>query len=676
MTLRQEKLPQKKMELDLYFNMANDALESNDIQKALNLSNIGLEKAELENDGNWKQKFSALKSQIKGKSLKVGTTKENLISIKGIGKSGAEKLKAAGIDTIEKLANTSVTQLSSIEGIGPKIAKNYSEAAKLSLKTTNLGDFSDSKTENDEESVDTIISRFSLVKKGGPKMTTNLREPVKSIIEADGGEIDLPSEELFDKETLKTRLNEYPTSKTHKSIANTIPVEDIEFEEFEPESDFKAEEFEEAIQKQMPQIEPEIDFQEYKTSPIAVQTKTASKKDNINQEVLTNKELFEFSESVYGELDEYGFHVIKKTPNLNNIFRGIDILAVKLVQVSESQKLVYMLPLKISRVIGKLIVSMGGIDYKSNDTKITSAIRQKPQSYAKSLEKVNETILNDIICEGNLFNFLNKYLKLNLSIEKTISNRKLFFHSGPIQYKILVEPILISKNSVGFSEKIIPFAYQKGTNIHIVELKQFSALLQFLDQKCVLIEKHSENQNLIKSYEKSTDTFIRELRISSSPFAVIGIVFLLVLLFQGFFMLKIIINLAFGAVGVYVLALAYPYLKFYLKKSEIHKEFMTSNNRRTKNLDESSLTFISEELSPKLMSQFSYECVDKNENFQVIDKIEQDNTNNFLANKEIMRNVKRTDFFEKDKEEKSKNNGRSKLQSKMSQKYGNFLEGD
>ena len=127
--------------------------------------------------------------------------------------------------------------------------------------------------------------------------------------------------------------------------------------------------------------------------------------------------------------------------------------------------------------------------------------------------------------------------------------------------------------------------------------------------------------------------------------------------------------MAFGALGVYVLALAYPYLKFYLKKSEIHKEFMIPNHRRNKNLDESSLTFISEELSPKLMSQFSYECVDVNNDFQVIAKIEQDNTNNFLVNKEIRRSVKETNFFEKDKEEKSKNNGRSKLQSKMSQKY-------
>jgi len=647
MTVRQEKSSQKKMELDLYFNMANQAFESNNIQEALNLSNKGLEKAELEDDGNWKRKFSTLKAQIKGQSLKVGTAKENIILLKGIGKSGAEKLNAAGIDTIEKLANVSVTRLSSIEGIGPNRAKSYSETAKSHIKTINLGDFSDS----------------------------------ESLIEADEVEIDLPSEEGFENETLETELNEDPTSKTHKSIASTLSVEDIkleEFEEFDTESSFEIEELEEVIQKQIPQneIEPEITFQDFKTSPIAVQTKTANKKDNIEQEILTNKELFEFSETVYGELAEYGFHIIKKTPNLNDIFKGINILAVKLVQVSESLKLIYILPLKISRMIGKLIVSMGSIDYKSNNLKLTPGIRQKPQSYAKNLEKVNTTILNDIACEGNLFNFLNKHLKLNLRIEKTITNRKLFFHSGAFQYKIFVEPILISKNSVGFSEKLIPFAYQKGTNIHIVELKQFSALLQFLNQKYVLIEKHGEDQNLIKYYEKSTDNFIRELRISSSPFAVIGIVFLLVLLFQGFFMLRIIINLAFGALGVYVLALGYPYLKYYLKKSEIHKEFITPPNHRKQNLDESSLTFISEELAPKLMSQFSYECVDENNDFQVIDKIEQESTNNFLANKEIRRNVKRTDFFEKDKEEKSKNNGRSKLQSKMSQKYGNFLEGD
>ncbi len=382
MTVRQEKLPTKKIGLDLYFNMASEALESNDIQKALTISNKGLKQAELEDNGNWKRKFSTLQAQINNESLNVGTAKENIMLIKGIGKSGAEKLNTAGLDTIEKLANASVTRLSSIEGIGPTSAKNISEAAKSYMKTTNLGNFSDS----------------------------------ESIIEADEDEIDLSSEEGFENETLKTELNEYTTSKTHKSIASTLSVEDIEpdeFEEFDDESDFEPEEFVEVIQKQIPQkeIEPEINFQEYKTSPIAVQTEIANKKDTINQEALTNKELFEFSETVYGELAESGFHIIKKTPILNDIFRGIDILAVKLVQVSESLKLVYILPIKISRMKGKLIVLMGGIDYKSNNTKINVAIRQKPQSYAKNLEKVNGAILNDIMCEGNLFNKFYKEKK-------------------------------------------------------------------------------------------------------------------------------------------------------------------------------------------------------------------------------------------------------------------------
>ena len=57
----------------------------------------------------------------------------------------------------------------------------------------------------------------------------------------------------------------------------------------------------------MPQdeIEPEITFHKYKTSPITVEKKIVAKKDDIKREALATKELTEFSQTVYRKLAEW-----------------------------------------------------------------------------------------------------------------------------------------------------------------------------------------------------------------------------------------------------------------------------------------------------------------------------------------------------------------------------------
>jgi hypothetical protein len=92
---------------------------------------------------------------------------------------------------------------------------------------------------------------------------------------------------------------------------------------------------------------------------------------------------------------------------------------------------------------------------------------------------------------------LANYLNIDIRLERTITRKNLFYRSGPVQYKVLIEPALICQNTVGFTEKIIPFAYQKHSNTHIVELSQFSDLLQYLDQKYFFIETYSVQKNAL-----------------------------------------------------------------------------------------------------------------------------------------------------------------------------------
>ena len=175
-----------------------------------------------------------------------------------------------------------------------------------------------------------------------------------------------------------------------------------------------------------------------------------------------------------------------------------------------------------------------------------------PQSYLKALSQVKLSIYSDIVSEGTLLRYLSRYLGTNISLEKSFTRKNLFFRSGPLQHKILIEPVLVCQNIVGFTEKIIPFAYQKNSNIHIVQHSKFADLLQYLDQKYFLIETYSEEKNAVVLNCEATNKFMKDLRSYSSPFMIYGIVVLFVLLSQEYSVLPLLINLGYGVVSFYI----------------------------------------------------------------------------------------------------------------------------
>jgi predicted flap endonuclease-1-like 5' DNA nuclease len=59
----------------------------------------------------------------------------NLSDVKGVGKK-EETLKEAGIDTVEKLANAKLEDLTDLKGIGKATAEKLIENAKNILKET------------------------------------------------------------------------------------------------------------------------------------------------------------------------------------------------------------------------------------------------------------------------------------------------------------------------------------------------------------------------------------------------------------------------------------------------------------------------------------------------------------------------------------------------------------
>ena len=250
------------------------------------------------------------------------------------------------------------------------------------------------------------------------------------------------------------------------------------------------------------------------------------------------------------------------------------------------------------------------LNYKEKELLINSNIHH--------LQSANEKIFYNITNEGVLFQFLRKYLKKEIVIEKTRSNKRLFFRSGQLQYKIIIEPILICENEVGFLEKSVIFPYIKRYNLHVTKLAQFLELLDFIETKYELINNYSERSNSVKSYFNSRYKLINDLRLYSVPFIIYGFIFLLTIIFKADILINALIFLTIGSILVYILLLFYIFLRYYKERNGIIEKFSIPEYQLPIRIDETDLLIIKNELSPELLEQLIFECFSKEYNLKVV----------------------------------------------------------
>ena len=144
MTLESE-LKRKKESLKFFYQMAQEALDADDLEQAIEISARGLEEAELKNQDEWAEKFEELNSQVESakeaSSLNTTIVREDITVIKGVGKAVAEKLKGGGFHSVKMIAEAAITQLTNIPGIGQKTAEKINEGANALISRKNLNDF-------------------------------------------------------------------------------------------------------------------------------------------------------------------------------------------------------------------------------------------------------------------------------------------------------------------------------------------------------------------------------------------------------------------------------------------------------------------------------------------------------------------------------------------------------
>ncbi|KKM73438.1 hypothetical protein LCGC14_1410510, partial [marine sediment metagenome] len=585
---------------------------------------------------------STIKIKRQKSSLNISILKEDITSIKGVGVRVAEKLKVGHFNTIVGIASTTAERLSQINGIGNALAKRIIEGAKAIMDRKNLQDFTIGKNTSVEE-INNNYNNKSSITMDEPISSPTI-EPLKKMIS------DAQFNPWFDQK-FKIKRSGGSISPERKK-EGTLPIdstttnenslegEKIEYEEIENYED----EIEVMGDNQNSYAVPKETLK--KSEPNLVEKPTpkveTSQKKTIPDEKIDPQEKAVILGRITKTLQAQGYYILKKQSTMKELFAHVDILALKNIYVNEVLEFIIFIPLKVSMLKGKVQISNEVIKYIPTSEKFKkkgSVFKKLIDSYFGNLEECHELIKEELE-RGTLLSSVNKCLKQEISLKTSITKKNLFFSIGPQQFKMLVEPVLICQGEVGFLEKVTPFAYLKDINLHILAEDNLTELLQFIERKYTLLEKHKIKETSLLPYYETYNQFLKRSELFSIPF--IGFAFGLfgILGLQLFQMLGLFLNIGYGLLGIYFITLLFFYMKFFKIKLEVQTDFKTPYFKRIPKLDETSLVLINEEFESELMSQFVYECVDKGTEIGIISNIEEDQITERFHKKQLEKTVK------------------------------------
>ena len=350
--------------------------------------------------------------------------------------------------------------------------------------------------------------------------------------------------------------------------------------------------------------------------PEISETPTSSRTLN-RQEDLTS----EITES----LKNSGYYPIPSAIKaLKPFFQGVDYLGCKLVSVNDNSKLIFLVPIKFCDLEGRILIHEEKIDYKTYSKAQESESVHTARQHAIDLLKAKNAVFEDVVNGDNFLSFIQKYYQVRFTAEKRARNKKLYFVSGQTQYKILIEPILLTKIPAKCMEKSILFPYQRKTNLHVIDRSNIATLLRFLEKKYQLIESHFKRTNSIEIYQNADTKFRSSLRMVSLPFIGYAVILLVIYFSRLYFLLRLFNSIGFAVMGIYFFTISYLYFKFYKTKKELTTEFETPYYLQNAQFNETDLLCVKEEFTGEQMAQFGYECFGKDNNFKVLEQVEKD----------------------------------------------------
>ncbi len=640
----------KEWDLGFLYDQAVAAKNSGEFKNSIKLTEKGIKEAKSVNDYSMETKFSSLHSEAKNtylsnkirRYLKRANLEENIYRYD------------KAIHFFEK-AHKNLNKLFKLGKDIKKIRKKISEVQK---DINRLREKKDLEEPNFEQTTDTEhilevdireeeIEEFDSFPASEEKLVLNEKKDDIKIIPP--GSLKRKDSKIIE-DLIDNDLNEVDMELDDLINNKNDSLEIREIESYHPPPQSRHETLREHLNREMIEISSE----------------------ELSQEIVDKIKLY-----VKKCLESQKYYVVPEIVHkAKEVYEKIDVLGIKIIRVDEFRDLIIMLPIKISNFRGILSISENKTDYFTGKGKIRVDETKKNIIIGPNINNLKECqdlIFKDLINEGNLFDFFKKYLKMEISVEKTISKKKLFFRFKQLQYKILTEPILVTKEPVAFTEiSSLSFPYRRKNNLHAIRFNQIPDLIKFLEKKYVLIEKFSQEENSIQFYFDSISIFMTRLRLAAIlTLLVIGACLGIIFGINGSSG-QAALNLIYASMAIFFIAFAFMYIQFLKKKMKITEDFNIPYYKKNVDLDEDYLTLISEKL-PELMDQFMYECFGKDVRGRKARVLEESRVAKEIVDIEISED----DIFDKKntKNKKSlKKNPENILTERISKRYSTFLE--
>jgi len=418
-------------------------------------------------------------------------SRDNLTEIKGIGSTTAEKLYNAKIVSVRQIAEMTPERLSETPGIGLVTATKFITAAKNHLESSQKKDVVSESTqiqrETKVESTSIPIEQYEVEQVIVDEAQETSEEP-----QTEGGEEFDQSQTdpkwFSDKYSYSRLTASYPPISERVKKTSNIGEEEEEEEmiviepkkiqipeniEFatEPEIEQVSKYDEESSQEIIPEIQIELDQLEHKNKIEEESIESAPTEPKTINFEYSRESTFEsiVHQQIADTFKDAGCYEIPRSlESLKQFTTVLDYLGCKLVKSSDDLQILFLFPVKRFDREGTVLVDESKIELKSYSSKIDLGAYYDIEQIIKSLLQVRDSMYKDIATNQNILTFFQKYLQINLSLEKRIGNKSVIFLSGTTQYKVLIEPILLCYNPPRSMEKSLAFPYQRSTNLHAI----------------------------------------------------------------------------------------------------------------------------------------------------------------------------------------------------------------
>ncbi|MFX1356422.1 MAG: hypothetical protein ACFFA8_03980 [Promethearchaeota archaeon] len=356
-------------------------------------------------------------------------------------------------------------------------------------------------------------------------------------------------------------------------------------------------------------------------------------------------------------IQDMGYYLI---PQQHRKQYPLDLLSFRILEINEKVSVILLIPIIIDTNHLDIFVSEQTIRYDTKD-------HTKLNPYAQQLVRVAEVLFEELVMEHHFFQILNNSLDTPITIEKTIEQKPLYFHSDNMEYKLRIDPIIVKEKPPLFSEKTLSFAYQRHSNLHVIALNQISNLLEFLEQKYIILESLEKKSNIKNSYEPLKGRYSRYFQWMQLPFIGYLVLFGIILLSNFPSLTNIMISLGYAAMGVYIFSSGFLYSLIFREKIKIAKEFLTPFHKKILNISDEELFLISEGLNPEYLEQLGYECFGKEHSYKTLDELEQKKIEKEINNRPITIEKKVDELYEPKESTQA-------LHKSIIEKYSSFLD--